>query len=73
MPTAICNQCQSLVTWQQQRGSFLKHQACSCGSHNLTAVTAKLNEEGDSWEYKDRNGNTRKIVSRDTKSDKICQ
>jgi hypothetical protein len=52
MPTAICNQCESLVHWPY--GQHQKKQSCSCGSKELTQVKGEL--KGDTWEYSDRHG-----------------
>lgn len=57
VPTAFCNNCQSLVHYHNKRGKFLKDQQCNCGSSNLTAVSGKLNGDGSGWDYYDRKQN----------------
>lgn len=64
MPTAICNQCRELVTYQHKPGNHQKKQTCSCGSHDLTSVRVQINYRDDTYEYFDRKGNLVKVVPR---------
>lgn len=58
--TAICNTCNHIVIYK----GGLSHQKCSCGSKDLSTVSAQLNEHNNTWEYKDRKGEVRKVVPR---------
>ncbi len=62
MPVAICNTCNELVP---HRG-IIKNAVCKCGSSDVTAVSGHLNVMGTGWVYKDRKGDFKKYVPRDT-------
>jgi hypothetical protein len=54
MPTAICNNCKSLVHYH---GKFIKQQHCACVNSYLTSVSGKLNNDATGWDYYDRKQN----------------
>jgi len=62
MPTAICNDCSSLIFWKNQKGNSLKKQRCQCGSQNLTLVSANVDFDNRRVIYNDRKGNVKKII-----------
>ena len=64
MPSAICKECDSLIHWPY--GQYIKMQTCNCGCKKLIYVKGTYDSDKNSWVYRDRKGNIKKNVPRDT-------